>query len=383
MKTYKFKLYTTKNTKHLDDSINIACEIYNFALTYKKQQYNSNKISVSKNDLQKLLANMRNSTQHSHWNKVGAQVIQQITDRIYNGYNLFFKTCGEKVKAKKLPSLKKTFKYKSITYKQVGYKLLESNRIRINNIVFKYHKSREIEGKIKTLTVKRNKLGEYFILITTDHVGISNNITIRSGKIVGFDFGLKQFLTGSDGNDFISPMFFKQNKKIINKLNRDLSSKKKLSNNRVKARVKLAKVHEDIANKRDNFHWQLANTLIKQYDMIFLETLDMRNMKSRFGRKVSDLGFYSFVQKLQYVADKHNKRVVKINKWFPSSKTCSCCGYVNKELQLRDRRWVCKVCNIEHDRDFNAAVNILAEGSRVVGTSTIKTSIIRPDLSGK
>jgi len=377
MKTYKQKLYNSKKNRYLDKLLNIACEIYNFALHYKKEQYILYKISVNKYDLQKLLSNMRNSEEYPLWKLVGSQVIQQITDRIYNAYDLAFTAMKAKKKSVKFPNFKKTFKYRSITFKQAGYKLLRGNKIIIGEKTFKFFQTREIEGKIKTLTVKRNSIGEYFIFITTDHVDINRNI-FRTGKSVGFDFGLKQFLTCSDANDIDSPLFFKQDKKKIAKLSKQVSSKKKGSNNRVKARLNLARAYEDISNRRENFHWQLANYLVNEYDIIYLETLDLNSMRSRFGSKISDLGFYNFLKILEYQFDKSNKIIKKIDKWYPSSKICCCCGYINNNLKLRDREWVCPECHVKHDRDFNASVNIYVEGSRIVGTSTIKVISVNP-----
>ena len=322
MKTYKFKLYTSKKTEYLDTLLNTACDVYNYALAYKKQLYNADKTSISKYDLQKVLVNTKSSDGYDSWNELGSQVIQQITDRIYNGYNLFFRNLKQKQKRKvKLPNFKKYFKYKSITFKQAGYKVLSGNTIKIGDKLFKYHKSREIQGEIKTLTVKRNSLGEYFIFVTTDYSDLTRSTS------------------------------------------------------------QLARAHEDIANRRSNFHWQLANKLVKQYGRIFLEDLNIHEMKSRFGRKVSDLGFAEFVAILCYVAEKHSSVITKIDRWFPSSKTCNYCSNIYKELNIREREWLCSKCGVVHDRDFNAAVNILLEGVRItVGTSTVKIAAVNPGL---
>jgi putative transposase len=381
MKTYKFKLYTSKRLEYLDKLLNTACDIYNYALDYKKQLYNTDKTSISKYDLQKILVNTKSSDGYDSWNELGSQVIQQITDRIYNGYNLFFRNLKQKQKRKvKPPNFKKYFKYKSITFKQAGYKVLSGNTIKIGDKLFKYHKSREIQGEIKTLTVKRNSLGEYFIFATTNHSDLIGSTT-QSGNMIGFDFGLKQFLTGSDGvTNIKAPQFFKKDKRKIAKLSRRLVSKKKGSNNRKKARICLARAHENIANRRENFHWQLANKLVKQYSRIFLEDLNIHEMKSRFGKKVSDLGFSEFVGILDYVAVKHSSVITKIDRWFPSSKMCCCCSNIYKELNIREREWTCSKCRVVHDRDFNAAVNILIEGVRTVGTSTVKIAAVNPGL---
>ena len=375
MKTYEFKLYASDKNKYLDHLLEIGCEVYNFALDLKKNLYKDEKISIKINDLQKILADMRNSDGYKHWQDLGSQVVQQITERIYNGYTLFFKALKNKEKGKRRinpPKAKKLYKYKSITFKQAGFKLFQDNKIRIGEKEFKYHKSREVHGKIKTLTVKRNSIGEYFIYIVTDYTDPSL-VLARSGKSVGFDFGLKTYLTGSDNYDVTSPLFFKKNKKIISKLSKKLKSKAKTSNNRIKARLNLARRHIDIANRRKDFHWKLALDLVRRYDTIYLEDLNIYEMSAKYGKKISDLGFSDFVKILEYVAEKRGKQVVKISRWFPSSKKCSICGEVNQELLLWDRKWECKCCKTRHDRDRNAAYNILAEGSRkiAVGASTV------------
>lgn len=400
MTTYKFKLYRSKQNKYIGNLLNIACEIYNVALAYKKKLYEEQKISLKKGELYKYISTLRNSEEFKHWKCLGSQVVQQISDRIYAGYNLFFINLANKKKNKSKrtinpPGFKKKYKYRSITFKQnnKGFKLLKDNKIRIEDKIFKFFKSREILGRIKTLTVKRNNIGEYFIFIVTDHVKKFEKSKESSGKMVGFDFGFKQFLTGSDGNNIDSPEYFKQNKRKIAKLNRKLSLKKKGSKNRKRARINLARFHEDIANKRNNFHWQLANDLAKKYDIIFIEGLNLDGMKRIFGKKISDLGFGDFIRILDYKMSINAKKLIKIDRWFPSSKTCSNCGEINDNLQLRDREWTCSKCGIKHRRDFNASINIENEGKRilaaanatatqVVGTSTIdKTLTISLDPS--
>lgn len=379
MKTYKFKLYRSKRNKYLDKLLSTACDIYNFSLSYKKNLYTNDKININKNDLQKVLTQLKDTDGYQYWNDLGSQVIQDITDRIYKGYNLFFLNLKNKGSRKvSPPKFKKKRKYKSITFKQAGYKLLPGNSIKIGKKIFKYHKSREVLGGIKTLTIKKNPLGEYFIYITTDYKETIQFSTL-SGNMIGFDFGLKNFLTGSDGYVIESPLFFNKEKNRISKLSKKVSKKKKGSNNRKRALLNLARAHEDIKNKREDFHWKLSNELVFLYDYIFLENLNLHEMKVRFGKKISDLGFGDFVKKLEYLCLKYSKNLVKINRWYPSSKRCNNCGYINEELKLKDRNWQCKECKAFHDRDINAAKNILEEGKKfIVRALTIKIDTVIP-----
>ena len=179
-----------------------------------------------------------------------------------------------------------------------------------------------------------------------------------TGNAAGFDFGLKTFLIGSDYNDIESPQFFKRSAKTIKQANRKHSKKRKRSKNRERSRLNLARKHRKIERQRDDFHWKLAHELTDTYDTIHLEDLNLQGMKALWGRKVSDLGFGAFLKKLKYIASKKGKRIHFIDKWYPSSKTCSVCGAVNENLSLRDRTWQCPNCHTQLDRDRNAAINI-------------------------
>jgi putative transposase len=320
----------------------------------------------------KHITKLKKRKRFSHWNQLGSQAIQDIAQRIDRGYKLFFRNHALKIKAAP-PSFKKIKKYKSFTLKQTGYHLLDGNRIVIMGREYKYFKSREIEGTVKTLTVKRDKLGDIYIYLTC---GTKEALVEpRSGKSVGFDFGLKTFLKGSDGEDIESPLFFKRKTKKIRSLNKSLSRKKKGSHNRRKARIQLARAHKQIANQRKEFHFKLAKDLSKKYSFICIEDLNLKAMQKLWGKKISDLGHGQFVNILKYQCAKTGAMVVEVPRFYPSSKTCSDCGHVLEELELRVREWICPVCKAMHDRDLNAARNILR-----VGTSTLVGEGVRPAL---
>jgi putative transposase len=273
------------------------------------------------------------------------------------------------------PSFKKRMKYKSFTLKQTGYKLLGDNAIAIAGKKYKYFKSRELEGIVKTVTIKRDSVNDLYIYFTCETAN-TNPVRIGTGKSVGFDFGLKTYLKASDGNDIESPLFFKENQPAVKKLNRELSRKQKGSNHRKQAKRKLSKQHLKIANQRKDFHFNLANQLCRTYDLICLEDLNMKAMQKMWGKKVSDLSHSSFVNILKNKAAEYGATVFEMPRFQPSSKLCSNCGCVVDDLPLKIRSWICPSCGVSHDRDFNAAVNILRAGTSALGGDTVNPTSV-------
>lgn len=357
MKTYKFKLYFHKRNRHLKRSINAAGVIYNHCIALHKRYYRMFGKHLNCAKLQKHIAKLRK--RNAFWQLVGSQAVQDICQRIDKAYQLFFKHHKRGVRP---PSFKKVRRYKSFTLKQAGYKFLGGNRIKIGGKVYQYWNSREIDGTIKTVTVKRSPLGELFLVVVADGSG-DDEISSMTGKTAGFDFGLKTFLTTSDGEQIESPEFLKANMARLRKVGRNHSRKQKGLANHERARKDLVRVHEDISNQRRDWFWKLAHRLTDQYDALYFETLNLDGMKRLWGRKVSDLAFSEFLGILEWVAQKKGKYVGFIDRWYPSSKTCSHCGHIHKGLELSDRWWRCPSCQSVNDRDENAAINIKAVGA--------------------
>lgn len=360
MKAYIFKLYRAKRNKKLHKAINIAGCIYNHCIALHKRYYRLFGKSLGAARLQKHITKLKKLAKYSFWNQVGSQAIQDIAQRIDKGYKLFFRNQKHKIRSAP-PSFKKVKKYKSFTLKQAGYKLLDDNHIIIMGQEYKFFKSREIEGVIKTVTVKRDPLGDIYIHLVCNQE--QNQVLARPGKIVGFDFGLKNFLKASDGEDIESPLFFKQNSCQLKKLSRKLSRKQKGSHNRKRARLDLARLHKKTANQRKDYHFKLAKQLAEQYATICIEDLNIKAMQRLWGRRISDLGHSQFVNILKYQSGKYACVVVEIPRFYPSSKTCSACGHLLDELPLKVREWTCPDCGGTHDRDENAARNILRVGA--------------------
>ncbi len=358
MRTLKFKLYSHKRNRYLKRTINAAGVIYNHCIALHRRYYRMWGKHLNCAKLQAHIAKLRK--RHSFWQLVGSQAVQDVCQRIDKAYQLFFKHHKKGVRP---PGFKKVRKYKSFTLKQAGYKFLGGSRIKIGSRVYQFWNSREIEGTVKTLTIKRTPLGELFMVVVVDD-GAGPDVKTETGRIAGFDFGLKTFFTCSEGFSIASPQFFKQSLVAIQKASRHHSRKHKGSHGREKDRLNLVRRHEDIANRRRDWFWKLAHKLTNQFDVLYFETLNLKGMQRLWGRKVSDLGFREFLQILEWVATKKGKHVAYIDRWFPSSKVCSNCGHVLESLDLSTRQWRCPSCQSVNDRDGNAAVNIKKVGTQ-------------------
>ena len=375
MKTYKFKMYSNHGNRELHKTIDSHAQVWNHFVALCRRYYAIYGKYPGKKALMRHLTKLKRLPRYAHWNLLPSQSLQDVIGRIDTGYMKFFADLKSNRKTGR-PRFKSRKRYKSYTLKQAGWKLLQSNYIRIEKQIYRYFKSREVLGSPKRCTIKRDSVGDVWLIILTDHVDTDLE-SPTTGKSAGFDFGLKRYLTGSDYNDYESPQFFKRGINAIKRGNRKHSPKVKRSKNRERARLNLASKHRKIANQRADFHWKLAHDLTDRYDWIALESLNLKGMKSLWGRKVSDLGFYDFVQKLKYVASRKSREVRFIDKWYPSSKTCHVCGAINQELNLRDRTWQCPSCHTQLDRDRNAALNI-----HRVGASTLSGEVVSPDSSG-
>ncbi len=374
--TFAYKLYRSKCNRKLHRQIHVGGAIYNHCIALHRRSYRLYKKSLSCFTLNNHLATLKKLPKYAWWKQLGSQAIQNIAARIDQGYQAFFAN----VKARKArtisrrvgpPSFRTVRNAKSFTLSQAGWKLLEGNRLKIGATIYKYAKSREIDGTIKTVTIKRDPLGDlyvYFSCILDDQQPIDR---VMTGQSAGVDFGLTTYLTGSDGTEHQAPQPFKKHLKAIAKAHRRLVSKKQGSHNRQQALHHLSRTHRRVTNHRQAFHWKLAHELCAHYDCIALETLNLQGMKALWGRKVSDLGFATFVETLHSVASTTGTLVQHIGKWFPSTKLCSACGCINQAITLRDRVWPCPDCGATHQRDVNAAINIFREGASSPGGNLV------------
>ena len=376
--TYKYEIYHQKNNILLGNLLDDMYEVHKHFLTLCKRYYGIYKKYPGKYNLTKHLTKLKKLAKYKHWKQLPSQALQDLIFRIDGGYQQFFDYVEKKKKGIQglqksgPPKYKKKHKYWSLTFTQYGYKI-EDNRIYIGSLKkwFTFWKSRPYNGDIKTVTIKRDKVGDYYLFIVTDK-GPDTESLAMTDRSVGLDFGIKTFLTTSDGYEIESPQFFNQGEKEIRKANKSLSKKQKktknksASNNYYRALRHLQRVHKKIASKREDWFWKLAKRLVTRYDIIGIEDLNIEGMKKLWGKKISDLAFSTFATILEWMCNKYGKKLIKIGRWTPTSKPCHSCGYLNKDLKLSDRFWTCPECNLIHNRDLNASININNEALKLL-----------------
>ena len=369
--TYRFKLYKSRRKMgYLNFLLGIACFIYNHCIALQRRYYRLFGKTVHKYQLIVHITKLKKLAKFNFWKNLNSQAIQDIVERIDRSYKSFFSN-RKKNKHSRIPRFCKKEQYTSITLKQSGYKLIDNLLILQKKCNLKFCKSREIEGVIKTITIKRNRLGDYYMFIVTDRD--VNQVCLRTGKIAGLDFGLKHFLTRDDGIIIESPLFFKHMYKEIAKWNHKRSHKKgerkgeKKSNGWLRCNYKLQRLYERLRNLRDDFQWKLVHKLCEEFSVICIEDISLKEMQKLWGRKIAELRFAQFVSRLEYVATKFGCIVIKVGRYFASSQMCNSCGYVNEEVKdVRIRKWICPKCGHIHDRDINASLNIKQEGLRLL-----------------
>ena len=335
------------------------------------------------------LTKLKRLEKYKHWNIPYSWSLQNVVKRLSQSFREM-KTHG-----RGHPKFKSCKKHTGMTFdgSQVSpvEKVLEKQknernhptyRIRLNRRWYRFALHREVKGKITQVQVTRDALGDVYITLTEDYSEVK--IEPKTGKAEGFDFGIKDFLTGSDGHRYTSPMFYKQNAdKLAKETQKVYSRKVKGSNNRERERKNVARIHKKTANQRTDHHWKLAIQLCRKFDILFFEDLNLRGMKALWGnQQISDLAFGEFMQKLKHQSKKRIRSVLKIGRWIPSTKCCSVCEHKNDNLTLADREWICPSCNTQLDRDQNAAINILKEGVASFGLGDIRPIVLLGKIVG-
>jgi len=374
MKTYKFKLYRQKKNKHLHQQIDIAGLIYNHCIALHRRYYKLTGKGLNAYELMSHITKLKKLPKYKHWNLVGSQAIQDVVQRIDKGYKLFFGNLKRKVRTSP-PSFKKVKRYSSFTLKQAGWKLLDKNRIRIQGMVYKFSKSRDIPDGIKKVTIKRDTLGNLYLYFVVDEP-INQSNQPMTGNSAGFDFGLKTFLTASrpmgTRKTIESPLYYREAMNELKLAQQNLARKVKFSGGWQRARAIVTRIYQRVVNKRRDWFFKVSHFLTDEFDQLFFEDLNLKGMQALWGRKVGDLARSEFMDILSYVASNKGKIVHLVNRFYPSSKTCHDCGHVYKELKLSEREWSCQGCGSIHDRDYNAALNIAS-----VGASSLRLGDVR------
>jgi len=357
-RTYKYRLYRCdKRDRYLHQQINIAGTVWNHALALQKRHYRLTGKYIPLGVLKAHIAKLRMKTAHyAFWKTLGSQAVQDVLERLDTGYQRFFKGL-----TKRPPKYKKVRQRKSFTLKQAGWKLLDGNKIQINARTYKFVRHRPMGGVTKTVTIKRdaaNRLWLFFSVV--EQVVIPEQVA--PGKIAGFDFGLKTFLTDHTGKPYVSGLHHRHALRRLRVLQSRKDRKPHSTNNRKKAAKLISRTHIRVANKRRDAQCKLAHELCDQYDVLCFEDLNIAGMKSLWGRKVSDLAFANFMSILKHIAARRGKTVLQIGRWERTTGKCSGCGHL-QTLELRARTFHCDSCGLVLDRDHNAALNIFYAGA--------------------
>ena len=381
MRTYKNKIQNHKRNRHLLSDTRIISQVSNHFIALCRRHYRiyghcDGYKRASSERLQKHLTQLKKLAKYTHWRIPYAWALQECLKRIEQGYINFFEG-----RAKRPPKFKSWRNYRSMTFNgnQVKIEKLDKDtgcpvaKIRLNGRWYRFWYSREIQGNIKRVTVKRDALGDWYITVLTDDEGLTPEP--KTGDAAGFDFGIKDFLVCSDGTKYQSPEFYKQSANEVKRANREVSTKQRGSNNRKRASKHSARTHRKITRQREDHHWKLALEIVRKFDLCFFEDLNLNGMKRLWGRKVSDLAFGEFMLKMLWQAKKRGKRVETIGRWQPTTPICHECGQKHLFIDLSVRDWYCHSCKIHHDRDINAAINILKVGASTFGGEGVRLAI--------
>ena len=375
LRAIKIRLYPNKTQEQVLNSV-LGCYrfVYNYMLARKQEAYKTDKTNLGLTQLSKYFHHVLLKGKQYDWlkeqnTKVMGQAIRQMLtayDKFFKQHNGFPKFKSKKDKQSALFPISAISKTNTFNVRKITLTTkLKGISFRCSDLYLA--RLRRYKNSIRSATLSKTKSGNFFLSILIDMNDNELNKFKKTGRDAGIDLGVKDFIITSDGITFDNKHFYKKDERRLTKLQRQLSRKRKGSSNFSKQCKRIARVFETISNKKDNYIHFVVNKLLSQYDTVYIEDLNVQGMMKnhKLAKAIQEVGFFKFKTVLSTKALQNDKKVVLIDRFYPSSKTCSQCGYVHNDLKLQDRYWCCPKCDTNHDRDYNAALNILYEGRRI------------------
>ena len=383
MRTYKFRLYPSAGQeKLLIKQLDLCRELYNAFLEQRILAYKTEK-RINYNYQQDQIPELKKT--FPEFKDVHSQVLQDVARRVDKAYDNFYRRIGEKRNGKNIkagfPRFKSRDRYHSITYPQSGFRILDNGHVWLSKIgEVRMFMHRPSSGETKTLSIKRDRVGDWFMTITVDmRKGYSADVLAYNIDRpcpdftipIGIDLGLKSLITTSEGMHIEPPRFMRKSESNLKRAQKDLSRKMKGSGNRTRARKKVAKIHRKIERQRDDFSHKISKLLVREHNMIVFENLNTAGMVKHhhLAKSIGDASWNTLVQYTTYKAESAGAVVVLVDPRY-TSRECSRCGNIKHDLKLSDRIYHCNACGLTMDRDENAAINIRNRGIAKVGRGT-------------
>lgn len=369
--TYNYRLYPTKKQSVLLDK-HFGCTrfVFNYYLNKEQQHYLNNKEDIEAKRVKGFLTyydnakDLTNLKQTTLWLKeVNSQTLQATLKNLESAYRGFFQ------KRSKFPRFKSKKSRQSFCVPQ--HLSIKNNRLYIPKFKegIKINLHRDLVGDFVTASIVKTKTNKYFVNITVE---LDIKELPKLNTDLGIDLGIKNFAITSNGEVFDNKHFLKKVGSKLTFLQRQASKKVKGSNNKKKANLKVAELFEYITNCKKDYLHKISTQLIRENQTIYIEDLNIKGMLSNhhLAKSIQELSWYEFIRMLEYKAKWYGRSIIKIDRFYPSSKTCNNCGYIKQDLILKDRNWICPKCHTEVDRDYNAALNILKQGRNCLAKPT-------------
>lgn len=367
-KAYKYRIYPNKKQKELIGKTFGCCRfVYNYFLSKAIKDYEQNNLRYNYYDACGIMVGLKKDPEYEWLKEPDKCALQNALKDLENAYKMFFNGNGfPKFKSKKSHK----YSYRTQNYNKGTAIQVIQGRIKLPKLGWvKYRDKYVPRGKIINATVLQVPSGKYYVSIHCTDVFLE--LPNKTNKHIGIDLGIKEFAITSNGTKYDNPKYLNHSLNKLAKLQRNLARKTSGGANWNKARLKLARQYERISNQRKDFLQKLTTELVRNYDVICIEDLNIQSMidngSTIMCRNISDVSWYEFKRELQYKADWHDKKIILVDRYFASSQICHCCGHkfpITKDLSVRT--WECPNCGITLDRDVNAAINILNEGLKQI-----------------